>query len=94
MAETGFKELVQMDNNELRNIDKPFQKVRYKKNVKISETEELQEPKKKAKYDDVILCKYCGRTFKRSNRSTHNKTQLHLAYAKMNDKLRNLLLTK
>lgn len=85
MSKTNFRELVQMSNEELKEIDKPFQRARYLKSIGTSK-------KVKAHYGDLILCEYCGKTYKRANRSHHNKTQVHLAYSNMNDKIRDLLL--
>lgn len=46
----------------------------------------------KALPTDIIKCKLCGMTTKRHNQTHHKRTRLCQAYARMNEKIRNLLL--
>jgi hypothetical protein len=57
----------------------------------------LNSPVKKSKYvhwTDRITCSTCGVEYSRSNQSGHRKTKVHTAYAEMNDKIRDLLVSK
>ncbi len=48
----------------------------------------------KANPYDRIICDVCNVKFTRSHRSGHNKTKVHQAYAKMNEKMKRFLLGK
>ncbi len=48
--------------------------------------------KEKAKWNDIITCKRCGKTFIRSNRSAHNKTKFHKIYDEVGKKFQKILL--
>jgi hypothetical protein len=41
---------------------------------------------------DVITCDVCGNKYTRAHKSQHNKTKIHMAYASMDRKLKDLLL--
>ena len=43
-------------------------------------------------WNDNVICKICGKRYKRSNVTNHKKTQWHKIHDKMNDKLKKLLL--
>jgi hypothetical protein len=45
----------------------------------------------KAKPTDKVVCKICGKTFVRSNRSRHNDTNHHKIYEKMSSTIRDLI---
>jgi hypothetical protein len=40
---------------------------------------------------DRLVCPICEKTYTRKNRSLHNRTQIHLAYVKMNKKWKRVL---
>jgi hypothetical protein len=46
----------------------------------------------KAKPSDRIICELCHKEFIRSNRSSHNKSERHKLYAKVNQKLMKVML--
>lgn len=46
----------------------------------------------KARPHDRLICNVCGGKFTRCHRTAHNKTKVHQAYEKMNDKLRKALI--
>ncbi|ACF16988.1 V4 [Sputnik virophage] len=46
----------------------------------------------KAQPTDRLICEFCGKTYTRSNRSTHRKTEVCKAYQSMNKKLKDVLL--
>lgn len=49
-------------------------------------------PKKgKKKWSDRVECEICGREYTRSAKSKHYKTQYHIAYTEMNEKIKRLL---
>jgi hypothetical protein len=48
----------------------------------------------KAKPNDIIKCVICGKLFTRSNRTKHNRTEVHQIYVKMNEKYRHLMFEK
>lgn len=65
-------------------IENPVHKSIYKSKKK--------EDKKDNHWSDRIECKVCGGNYQRSNSSAHKKTKLHLAYEKMNTKLKKILI--
>lgn len=71
-----------------KNSDKP------KKDIIEVEKRGRGRPRLKspAKWSDRIKCDVCGKDFIRSRRCAHNKTKIHLAFEKMNKKLRKILL--
>lgn len=72
---------------ELKFIETPIGKAIYTKKGR---------PKKddvnKAKWNDRVECKVCGKSFIRSGRSKHKKSQFHQAYENMHEKMRNLMI--
>jgi len=48
----------------------------------------------KAKWHDRVECKVCGKSFIRSGRTKHNKSQFHKAYLNIHEKMRILILKK
>lgn len=79
------KGLSQYNVEELKYVQKPLGKALYK---------HVGRPKSenKAHWNDKIICKICGGKFTRSARTGHDKTKVHQIYAKMNDKMRKLLI--
>ena len=81
------KELINCELDELEYIKKPIGKSIYK-----NATEEKKEKKKKYASAERIICDLCGKVYRRSNKSYHDKTNIHLAYKRVNDKFKQLLL--
>ncbi|AVL93343.1 hypothetical protein za3_3 [Zamilon virus] len=50
------------------------------------------EEKVKAHPNDVLICEFCGKTYTRSNRPKHRKTEVCQVYQKMNKKLRDIMI--
>ena len=46
----------------------------------------------KAKPTDKIVCDVCGKTFVRSNRAWHKRTEIHRTYEKLGDNVKKMLL--
>lgn len=84
----ALKQLVQMNQSELNDIQKPIQQAKY------CYLEQKKYPKDKIKKypRDIIICPYCNVSYTRSNGYCHRKTKIHKAYVDMNDKIRKLLL--
>lgn len=79
--------LLDLDAETLRYGMKPIGKAIIRGRPKKKEDE-------KAKPSDKVKCDICGETFIRSNRYNHNKkNKVHQAYAKMNSKMKNILLS-
>jgi hypothetical protein len=83
------KNLAEYDIDTLKYIQKPIGKALY---LNSSTNEEEKEDKNKAKWNDKLKCKTCGKVTLRSNQSKHKKTKYHMAYENMNNKIRDLLL--
>jgi len=83
------KGLTQYSNEKLIYIQKPIGKAIYKSKERPKKSEE-----NKAKWNDKVKCDRCGKEFIRSSRTTHNKTQYHKIFDKMNNKLQDFLLQK
>lgn len=49
-------------------------------------------PEDRAQPHDRLICDICGGKFTRCHRSSHKKTKVHQAYAKMDAKLRRALI--
>lgn len=75
---------------ELKKLEKPIQKAIYKRPKPIVKNN----ISKKAHWNDKIECTVCGKTFTRSSRTYHNRSQYHQIHYNMNEKIKNLLLTK
>jgi hypothetical protein len=98
------KELCLMENDQLKCMEIPINKANYKANHRdiyknwnngFKKTgRPKKDPKNKAMPTDRLDCEICGGQFTRYNRSCHNKTKVHMAYVKMNNKLRDLLINK
>lgn len=99
------KELSLMTDKELKSMLNPINKAIYKANHKDiyqapynNGFKKTGRPRKneedKAKPTDRLICEVCGGEFTRYNRSAHNKTRVHQAYASMNKKLREFLIDK
>lgn len=76
------------DEEELEYVQKPIGETIY--NDAISKTTNNRQ--KNTHWSDILVCKICGRTYKRSNITNHNKTKIHQVYASMNNKLKKILL--
>lgn len=83
------KNLCEYTVDELAYVQTPLGKSCYKAGRKP-----VVEEKVKAKPTDKIKCDICGKTFFRSGRANHYKTEFHQAHKSMNDKLRKLLIEK
>jgi hypothetical protein len=85
------KSLPLYDTDDLKYVRKPIGKAIYNNAIlgrpKINEED-------KAKPTDRIECKVCGKTFIRSGRTNHNKSEIHKAYLRMDEKLKDFLLNK
>lgn len=99
------KELTMMNTDELKSMQKPIYKEMYKANHRDIYQRPFnngykktgrprKDPQEKALPTDRLICPICGGEFTRYNRSSHNKTKVHMAYANMNDNMRKLLIEK
>jgi formylmethanofuran dehydrogenase subunit E len=77
------------DRDEIKYIGYPIGQQLYKRAI-----EENREIKPKKMPYDNIECTVCGEIVKRHYQSHHKKTRLCQVYAKMNVKLRDLLIDK
>lgn len=89
------KRITILNCDEIKYLQRPIGKALYfhaqdKENIK----KPLGRPKveNKKRWYDILQCNMCGKEYKRSHRSDHNKTVHHKAYAAMNDKMRMVLL--
>lgn len=81
------KELVLFNHEELKEVQKPIGKAIYK--AKVGRPRKMKD---KALPSDRVKCKYCGKVYRRSNKSAHDKTQIHKIYVKMNNNMKKLLI--
>lgn len=81
------KELINCEVDEIDYLKKPIGKSIYK-----YATEEKKTRKRKYIADERITCELCGKEYRRSNKSIHEKTKTHLTYKIVNDKLKQLIL--
>lgn len=84
------KSIPLMEEEELKYLQKPIGKAIYKRSVGRPRKPDDE----KARPGDRVVCEICGGNFKRSHRSSHNKTKIHMVYENMNKKLMNLLVDK
>jgi hypothetical protein len=82
------KNITEYDEKTIKYISKPIGKALYLN--ALQNNEEIK--KEKAKWNDKIKCKICGKITLRSNQSKHKKTKYHMVYENMNVKIRELLL--
>lgn len=80
------KGLINCELSELQYI-KPIEKSIYQ----ITK-EEKQQRKKKYVASEKIICDLCGKEYRKSNKSYHDKTSFHLTYKHVNDKFKQLML--
>jgi hypothetical protein len=81
------KELIQCDVDEIDYIKKPIGNSIYR-----TATENKKKGKKKYISEERIICELCGKEYRRSNKSHHERTSFHMTYKTVNDKFRHLLL--
>jgi hypothetical protein len=83
------EELIKYNSDELNYVTKPIGKAIYEG----AQYEKHEKPKRK-KWNPAerVTCELCGKEYSRSARSQHSKTQVHLAYKVVNDKLKELML--
>lgn len=95
------KPITQLDVEDINKIIQyPVGKAIYKTSIMNKEEENIQKPfgrprkkeEDKAKPTDRIKCEVCGEIYSRCHKSSHQVSKIHLAYAKMNQKLLKLLL--
>lgn len=87
------KKIIEYDNETIKYIQKPLGKALYLNAIDNNDSDHKNDNKKrKALWNDRIQCKICGKKMLRSNQSKHKKTQYHMAFEKMNNKIRDLLL--
>lgn len=82
------KPIYDLTKEEFNYTQKPLGKAIYKHNVGRPKKELDQ----KASPNDKIVCDVCGRTFTRSGRTNHNRSEFHKAHVKINKKLKELLI--
>ena len=77
------EDLLQCDKNALQYARKPLGKaiVRGRGRPRKSEYE-------KAKPNDRVICKKCGKEYTRANKPKHDKTKIHRLYDKLEEKFR------
>ena len=83
------KNLIDYDVDELDYVMKPVGNALYK-----GRGRPRKDDSDKAYPNDRVKCEVCSKYFTRSGRSSHNRTQYHQLHAKMNKKLRELLINK
>ncbi len=79
------KELINYNEDELKYITKPVGKAIYLGRGRPKKNNKLH-------WSDIITCNICNKTFTRSARTAHNKTNHHQIYLKINEKLRKILV--
>ena len=81
--------LINYSAEEIKYIQTPIGKGLYRYSEK-----KVGRPKidNKKQWNDKIKCELCGKTMLRSNQSSHNKSQYHIAHEKINSKLRHIIL--
>lgn len=73
------------ENEEIEYLEKPLGKAAY-----LMKDNTLK--KKKSHWSDRIKCNICGKEFTRSCRKSHEITKHHQTYAKLNTKMKKILL--
>lgn len=89
------KTLTKYSSNELKYTMKPLGKAIYISSVKNKpkeEEEEIEAIITEKHPRDRIKCKVCGEIYSRSNSWSHRKSKIHVAYDKLNVKLRKILM--
>lgn len=81
--------IYQYNKDEIKYIGSPIGQQIYKRAVL-----ETNMKKNRAMPNDIIDCPICGKKIKRHNQSHHKKTKVCQVYAKINTKLRDLLIDK
>lgn len=76
------KEILLQSDEALKFVNNPIGKAHFKAGSTNDEK----------KYLDKIVCNDCGKTYTRSNKSKHLKTNHHQTYMKINRKWRTLIL--
>lgn len=82
------KPVYALTKEEFNYTQKPLGKAIYKHSV----GRPRKEPDEKTSPKDKIVCDICGRTFTRSGRTNHKRSQFHKAHEKINRKLKELLI--
>jgi hypothetical protein len=81
------KELINCDDDEIEYIKKPIGKSVYQQ-----AREEKKQRKRKYVANEKITCELCGKEYRRSNKSFHERTSYHLVYKRVNDKFTQFML--
>lgn len=76
------KQLVQYTVEELKEVMQPIQKATFIKD----EGKLIRNP------SDRIKCEYCDKTYRRSNKDKHVKTQIHQLHERINKTLRQIII--
>ncbi len=87
------KEPINSEIDELQYITKPIGNVIYK--GALEEKTVLEEKRRRrAKWNPTerVTCDLCGKSYTRSNKSIHERTNYHIAYKTVNDKFKQLIL--
>lgn len=86
------KGITLLTNEEIEYMQTPIGNALYKNYAERPDKNYIIRPNKNAHWSDVMQCVVCPGTYKRSHKSNHEKTKVHLAYAHMNKKLVKLLI--
>jgi hypothetical protein len=80
------KAMINFDTNTLDYVQKPIGSALYKagKNTK-SDKKDLKQ---------IVTCDVCGREYTKWNKTHHTRTKVHQLYAKVNQRMTELLLKK
>lgn len=81
------KELINCEVDEIDYIKKPIGNSIYR-----SAIENKTKGKKKYISTERVVCDLCGKEYRRSNKSHHERTKYHVTYKVVNDRFKQLLL--
>jgi len=84
------KAITNYDVNEIKYMMKPIGGAIYEQ----SKDKDINKNKDTKKWNDILTCDICNKTYTRSNKSQHNKSIIHIEYSKINKKLRDILINK
>ena len=84
------REPINSEIDELQYSKKPIGRSIYQ--CALQEKKNTRSKRGTYKPDDKVICDLCGKQYRRSNRSFHERTKHHLTYKLVNDKFKQLIL--